>query len=415
MRYAWAGLIAAGACCLPATAMAQTDQSVPPGVGAADRLRPAFDPVGARIGGVFVFPQLDVTSSVTDNVLATKEDRKSDLILVTRPSVTVRSDWSRHRLVAEAFVSQSLHARLGNEDATQYGASVDGTYDLSRRTAVRVVGEAQHLVLDRTAYNNVVTAREPIEYERYTGSIGVDQEFNRLAISAGIGASRADFSDATSYAGLPIDQDFRDFTQTLFTGGARYRFGAGPSLIARVQFDRNEYDESPPGLNRDSKGMKVEGGVAFDLSSLLYGEVRVGYINRKYANPLFENASGVSFGANMLWNVTPLTSLRFRADRSFQESRSGVAAANLVTQGEAGVDHELLRYVILTASMRYAVIDPLGDLSSSREYGAALRARYLVDRRVQLNASYQFNKRAGTTLNQPFAVSVLSLGIRYTL
>lgn len=414
MRYAFTGLMMAGAF-LPAAAMAQSDQSVPPGVGAADRLRPEYDPIGARVGGMYVFPRIDATLSATDNALATANDRKSDIFVVARPSVALQSDWSRHRLVAEAHASRSVHARLSREDVTQYGASFDGTYDISRATGVRLIGEAEHLTLDRTAYNNLVNARSPIEYDRYAGSIGIDQSFNRLSVSMTSSVLRLDFSDATAYDGVAIDQDFRDFTQIAVIGSARYRFGSGPSLIARVQADRNDYDVNPVGLERNSNGIKVEGGMAFDLSSLLYGEVRAGYIRRTYENSLFPNASGLSFGANLLWNVTPLTSLRFRADRSFQESRSGVAAANLYTQGEIGVDHELLRYVILTASARYAHIEPLGDLGISREYGATLRARYLVNRRMQVNADYRFTKRTGETLNQPFATSVVSLGLRYTL
>ncbi|QCI79570.1 hypothetical protein E6W36_08535 [Hankyongella ginsenosidimutans] len=53
-------------------------QTIPEGVGSADRPRPEYAPVGVRLGSFFLYPSLAVDASYTDNVFAEAEDKSSD-------------------------------------------------------------------------------------------------------------------------------------------------------------------------------------------------------------------------------------------------------------------------------------------------------------------------------------------------
>jgi hypothetical protein len=151
-----------------------------------------------------------------------------------------------------------------------------------------------------------------------------------------------------------------------------------------------------------------------DLTGLLYGEARVGYMKRDYSDPGYRDTSGLSFGVDLLWNVTPLTSIRFGADRAIEESSSTIAAGNRRTQFDLSLDHELLRNLILGGAVGYARIEPLGPIPSSSAYLGRLDARYLVSRRVSLRGGYLFTKRTSASIDRRFEENRLSGGVTLT-
>ncbi|MEJ2459993.1 MAG: outer membrane beta-barrel protein [Novosphingobium sp.] len=180
-------------------------------------------------------------------------------------------------------------------------------------------------------------------------------------------------------------------------------------VIVRGVADKTNYTLSPndplqpTALNRDSKGLRVEGGFRFDITSLLYGEVRAGYFQRNYADPTLEDTSGLSFGADLLWNVTPLTTLKVGADRRVDEAASTTIAGNRTTQFDASVDHELLRNLILSGDFMYRRIAPLGPLRASDEFYARAGARILLNRQLSIRASYRYAKRNSNVAARAFS------------
>ncbi|WP_375401963.1 outer membrane beta-barrel protein [uncultured Sphingomonas sp.] len=381
-------------------------QALIQGQGVADRARPDYDQRGARFGSYVLFPSVTLTAEATNNYLASNTNRRSDAYLVIAPELFVRGDFARTRVEGRAFATQALHANLPGENVGQYGASASGAFEPNRDWQLRTDVSAAHYVESRSSLGAFQDAREPVSYDVLHAGVGVTRRFVDLSVSANAALDDRNFGDASLRDRTPIDQDFRDVRLTTLGGTVQYDLRNGIALIANAQYDSEDYNDQTaapgliapgvidPGLNRDSSGFNILGGVSLELTSLVFGTVQVGYLKRSYDDPQFRDFSGLSYNADLLWNVTPLTSARFRASRSVQGTSSPFIAGNTRSDFRATVDHELYRYVILTGDVGYGRFRPNGVGIGGDEYYAGARARYLIDRRYSVSGGVRYSGRS---------------------
>lgn len=398
-------------------------QAVVPGnVGVAQRARPDYDPIGGRIGAFVLYPSLLIATDYSDNLYATETNKVDDAELVLRPSVRVASDWARHRLEVNGYYQRSFHATRTTENNSQAQARVNGGLDISRRSHLDVSMSFGRLTESRTDINSTSAARSPVTLDSFDSRLTYRQLFSRMNIVATGGVARFSYNDVFAFDGTLIDQSFRN--GKIADGGVTvgYEFANGLSVIGRFQADRLTYDVKTAGtgaaiipFDRDSTGTRLEAGVSLDFTRLLSGTIRAGVLRRDNDNPLFLDANGVSFGADLLYNVTPLTSVRLVADRTIEPGGSPLTSGNLRAQGTLMVDHELRRWLILSASVRYARLNPQGgNFEGSNELEGALGARYLLNRRWQARAEYRYFTRSEGVF-QPFTTNTLMAQLQFSL
>ncbi len=380
-------------------------QSVPANVGVADRTRSEYDPVGARLGSFILLPRVETSVAYDDNIYAARADKVSDEILTITPAARLSSQWQRNRLDINALYSRNFYASRGSESNSNYQVDAAGILDVSRQTQVRLQALAGRFIESRTDINSFSAIASPTRFTRVSGRAGLDHQFNTLAVSAEAGVQKLSYSDTRLIDNTVFDQSFRDNVLTDGTLRLRYGLRTGTAFVVQVSADKLHYNNAPPPVlgavaNRDTSGYRVEGGLILELSSLIYGDVRIGYLHRNTADPTIKNVSGLSFAANVLWNVTPLTSVRLIANRSVEDSVSRIVAGNLRSQGTLTVDHELLRNVLLNASVRYANISPIGPVSDSQELEFRAGATYYLNRRFGLRASYRLYDRSSKVFQE---------------
>jgi len=377
-------------------------QEIPPNVGVADRGRPAFDAIGIRAGSLLIYPSVTGRLEYDDNVLASATGERGDRIYYVEPEVRVRSDFARHAFDARAYYHRSFHDKLTTEDASEYGVVGRGVIDVMRRTRIRLGGSAERNAENRSSLASFSGSRTRVKFDRYAGALGVEQELGDFVLLGRGEYRRLRYMDTTDTLGNPIDLTFRNLKIRTATGQLSYRLRSGTTAFVRVQGEKRTYDLRPgdPGFDpftltdRSSKGLRAEAGLGVELTSLIYGNIRLGYLRQNYADPKLRDVSGLSYGADILWNVTPLTSFKLKAERRVDETSSQTTAGNLRSEFTAGVDHELLRNLILSAETRYARINPAGLSPKSREYEAKIGARYLMPNRfIELRAGYSYEKR----------------------
>lgn len=377
-------------------------QDVPPNVGVADRPRPAFDALGIRAGSVLVYPSVTGRVEYDDNVLASPAGKRGDTIFYLEPEVRLRSDFSRHAFDTRFYYGRSFHNKLGSEDNSQYGATGRGVVDVTRRTRIRVGGSYEHRAENRASLSSFTGSRTPVKYDRAAASLGLEQEVGDFVLLGRGEYRRLKYDDAVDPLGNPIDLEFRNLKMRIATGQLSYRLRSGTTAFVRVQGERRTYDLRPgdPGFDpftqtdRSSTGFRAEAGLGLELTRLIYGNIRAGYMRQNYKDIKLRDTSGLSYGADILWNVTPLTTFRLTAERSVDETSSQTTAGNLRSEFTAKVDHELLRYVILSGGIRYARINPAGLTPNSREYEGNLGVRYLMNRYMELRGGYSYEKRS---------------------
>lgn len=378
-------------------------QEIPSDVGIAERPRPDFEARGFKAGSVLFLPTVTGRVEYDDNVLASSTGKRGDRIYYVEPEVRIRSNLARHAFDVKAYYRRSFHARLDTEDASEYGVNGRGVIDVARRTRIRLSGSAERSAENRSSLASFSGSRTRVKYDRYAGSLGLEQEVGDFVLLGRGEYRRISYLDTTDPLGNPIDLSFRNLKIRTATGQVSYRLRSGTTAFVRVQGERRTYDLRPgdPGFDpftqtdRSSKGLRAEAGLGVELTSLVYGNVRLGYLLQDYADPTLRDVSGLSYGADLLWNMTSLTTFKLTAERRVDETSSQTTAGNLRSEFKAGVDHELLRNLILSAEGRYARINPAGLSPKSREYEARIGARYLMPNRyVELRAGYAFEKRS---------------------
>lgn len=367
----------------------------------ADRARPDYDALGTSLGGFTLFPSVQFSLDATDNYRATNTNRQGDAALTVQPALRLTSNWNRHRVDASTYYARSFHFDRGEENVDLYGGAASGTYDVSRRTSVRADLSAAHAAESRASLGSFRNSAEPVRYSNYRAGLAITQELAGVTLGGRVSAERINYNDALLTTGTIIDQDFRDVRVVTAGASAQYDLRNGIGLLASAQYDQNRYDFGPgdlgfdPTINVDrrSSGLRLQGGVSLELTKLVLGYVQVGYLTRRYRDPRLRDSNGLSFDADVLWNVTPLTSLRFRARRSFEETSSQLIAGNRRNDFSIRVDHELYRNVILNGDINYGHFSPDGPGFGGNEYGVGLGARYLVNRRMSFSAGVRHSRR----------------------
>lgn len=371
-------------------------QSVQPPPGPSERRRPEFDPVGGRIGSFMLFPRAEARLEYNDNVLANASGNDGDVLATVRADARLTSLWERHQAQLSGYLAQTVHADLTTEDRLEGGGRAEGALDLNRRARLNGYLGFDALAENRTNIASVTAARSPVRFTRLMGGIGYNHDLDPVVIGVDLFANRLDFQDAVTRTGEPLDQDFRDSTFVSGAVRAGVRVGPGLTAIVRANVDRFVHDvqaAGPLGFDRDSTGAEIEAGVGFELTSLIFGEARIGYLRRWSDDPRFQGASGLSYGLNVTWSVTPLTEVRLTGDRSVEEGGTLDTAGNIRSTATLRVEHELLRSLILDGEATLAQIDPLGPLPDATEYGLRLGATWLINRRLRLLGQYSFFRR----------------------
>lgn len=391
-----------------------------PGGGAppspSERVLREYEPVGGRIGSFFLFPAIETRIEYDDNILALPDNGAGDVELTLRGSAVLRSDWQRHALELDGYIQQTFHDRFKTEDVMEGGARLRGRFDVSRDTSARLVASLDSLAEDRANITSQAEAREPTRFRRTDAMLSVAHDFGRLQVIGDAEIMLLDFDDAVQPDGAVLDQDFRDASYVRGSLRGIYEFSPRFSGLLRGQIDRLTYTNgaSATTFDRDTSGYAIEAGAKVELTNLLFGELRAGVLHRNVDEPGAKGLTGLSFGANLTWNITPLTTLRFFADRQVEEGGSRLVSGNVRSQARVEAEHELLRNLILEGRAGFARIETVGMVDeSAEEYNLMAGATYKFDRNIRVFArADRFQRFADNDFFREFTRNRVSLGVR---
>lgn len=409
------------ALCLFLAASPVASQTVERGQAAADRPRPDYDPYGYNLSSFKIYPSVTTSTDASDNFRASNADRQGDVYLTIKPAIALASDWDRNRLVGNAYFDQSIHANLPQENTIQYGASVTGERDFTRDTQLRIALSAKHQVENRSGLGSFQGTITPIKYDIYHAQLSTSHAVNEIKFNGSLVIDYNNFHDVQDMSGLIVDQDFRDIRLLKASGNINYDFRSGIGVLFSVRFDAGNFPFGPGSagfdpnidLNRNYHSQAVLGGVSLELSSLIFGTIQVGYLNYEYTDPSLKDVQGFSYNADLLWNVTPLTSVRLQAARSVDPTSSTTNAGNTRNDLTIAVDHELFRNIIVLLDTRYTTYSPNGPGVGGREFATGLGARYLIDRHWSINGRVRYAQRMSADSRSEYHASYGDLSIKY--
>ncbi|MGI0016707.1 MAG: outer membrane beta-barrel protein, partial [Nitrososphaera sp.] len=266
-----------------------------------------------------------------------------------------------------------------------------------------------------------VSGSFPTEYDLYTMRGGYNHSFNRLSVRLEGTGTRYDYDDVPASGGSPIDQDQRDRTDAIGTLRAAYELTPGYSAFLLGSYINRSYDEErdQDGTQRSSDGYEVALGAELALTGVTTGELYVGYRSQFYDDPNLDTIDGVQGGASIYWNVTTLTTITGRVERTIEDttfrttSVDGTPAAGYFrTRYGFIVDHELLRNLLLQASLFGIQEDFSGIDRTDDSLLATVGATYLMNRYLDLSIGYGYRDRSSDVNPYSQNTATLTLNVK---
>lgn len=384
-------LVVGAAVLLAGTSTTVIAQELRRGASVLERPKPELDPLGVRAGSFLIFPKVELGTTYDDNVFATENNKEGDFLFQVLPTVTVQSDFSRHALRFSAGADVGRYADQTSENYIDYFFTGGGRFDVTGDSFL--VGDVSYRKLheDRGDPDSPTAASEPIEFARTNAELAYQQRFNRVTGRIGVGAENEDYDDVSSITGTTLNQDNRDKWAYSATGQVGYDLYPGYQPFLRFTYTRTEYDEGT--VKPDSDTYEAVVGTTLDLTNLLTGEIFVGYLSRSYDESQFKNFTGVAYGLKLDYAVTQLTSISGNVTRGVEEGFGAVPSPRDRTTFQVGVDHELLRNVVLSALAEYQMDDYQNTSQEEDFYLLQAGATYNLNRNFYLRGTYSYSTR----------------------
>ena len=371
------------------------------------------DPLGSIIGSFVVFPSLTLGSEYNTNIFATDKDEVDDVIFTISPTLSAGSDWGRHAVGFQGSATFLRYADNTSEDVTNYNLVTNGRVDISRDSnATAGLGVARHH--EERGSADDVNGEEPTEFTTISGQLGFSQRFNLLSFDLIGSARRLDYDDVDAAGGGQINNDDRDRDEYGTALQFNYDFLANGSAFVRGSYNLIKYDDTldDNGFDRDSQNYAAVTGISLDFTGLIFGDFFGGVMHEEPEDSQFSSTTTYSFGGNISWNVTPLTTANFAASRTFEETTVSGASTAQTTDLAASVDHELLPNVLLTSGLSYKLeeFEGTGRKDDTVVFNAG--GSYLMNRFVHLGLGYSYTQRFSDADGQDYKEHSIMLTMR---
>lgn len=373
-------------------------------VSVVDRVQAFNRSPGLRAGSFVVRPQLDIAAGYTSNVFALSDtdvegadpfEEAGAAFGFIRPSIAAVSDWGRHEIRFDAYAEAAGNERFDSESFVTAGAELRGLFEIDRASEFFGGISFDHLREGRQVNNTFLISEEPVQFDVARAEAGVRREFGRARASIRFDLADYDYDDVdlVPLAGIAqiADQDFRDHTSYRATAEAAYALTRDAALIVRGQLEQRDFDGLDfAGQDRDSEGYRIGVGAEFDLTSLVRGEITVGYFERTFEDVSFQTASGLGIDAGIEWFPQELTTVTLTGSRDVEESPFVNAGAVVREEITLQVDHELRRNLSVYAFGGLGQ-DEFQDLDRTFDtLRAGVGARYYINDHIAVGASYDY-------------------------
>jgi len=401
------GIVSFGAAILVLSGPEQVQSQDPdPNVPVTARPRPAYDALGIRAGGFLVHPGLTVSERYDDNIFA-EPDEEEDFITFVSPRIDVESNFTRHVLALGVGSDVAIFADNDDENYQDVFGDVFGRVDITRQSALSLSARGGRFHEARDDPEDVEEEEITI-FRQFGGTLSFSQTFNRLNFRVSQGVQRLDFDDAGAE-----NNDDRD--RVRYDTRLRSGIFISPRFNTFVEgrfnvIDRDE-EVDDAGFDRDEHGWGVVGGVEVDITAVLFGEAFVGFRQQRFDEDAFDNESGISAGADLTWNPTALTTLVLSGSADFEPTTQGSASSNFERNISLDVDHELLRNLLIGATVGFEQDDFEGLDRTDDTVFAGARITYLLNRNLSLRGDYEFSDRSSDRDDEEFTRNRFTLSI----
>ncbi len=379
-----------------------------------ERSRPEYEPQNVRLGSFILAPQIGVGYTFNDNIFSTPDREEQDFITRVRPVILLSSDWNSHLISAGVVYDAGIYKDFSEENFLDTTYTLSGRLDVVQDSYITggLLIQGKH---EDRASPDEVNGVEPTKYLLSTANLEFYRKVSRIMLKASIDARQFDYSTTEAGGGGEIDNGDRDRYEYQAQTRVAYEFKPGYQAFVDVSYNIREYVRDGAAELRNSDGYKVSAGTSVDLTGQTKGEVYAGYFLQDYENDNFEDASGVNYGAKVLWNVTRLTSVQFDANRTVSETTLSDASGFVTSLADVSVEHELRRNILLSTGFSYVLNEYEGLDRTDNIYSLSAGARYIITPNFTLNFDYNFQMRESDAVGRDFERNRVMLSLKAEL
>jgi hypothetical protein len=375
-----------------------------------------YAPLGIRAGAFDLFPAVEFSGGYNTNP-GESHDAKGAALLTVAPELKAQSNWSRHELKAELRGSYTGYSPDETPTLSRpyFNGKVDGRIDVTRDTRVDLGGRLL-VSTDNPGSPNLQAglAKLPI-FATFGGDAGIGQKFNRFDLSLKGDAERTVYQNSQLTDGTTASNDDRNFNQ--YGGKLRGGYELSPGVTPFVEFDADsrvhDLNTDFSGYQRDSKGLTGKAGTTFKLSSLLTGEIALGYTQRVYQDARLADTAGLIGDASLVWTASALTTVKFTGSSTVGESTIPGVSGTLYRDVGLQVDHAFRRWLIGSAKLGFGLDDYVGLSREDRRYSAGIGLTYKFNRAWQVKGEVREDWLRSNISGNDYNATTVLLGLRW--
>jgi hypothetical protein len=321
-------------------------------VSVMEREHPEYDPVPIDLGILELTPSMAIGTGYDDNLYAVNTPRIGDAYLHIVPRLKIVRPSPDLKLTLNGQVDLTRYASRITENQTNYRFDGSAHYVISNALTVDLSALHGRFAQERTDPDSPALVQRPIRFTISEATGAATYVFNRLRLRGVLDVENRNYRDGRDALGVVVVEDFRDRTTVTGTGIAEYALSPSISLFGVGSYNIRDYrTRIGPVPARDSQGYEVALGSSFELGAKIRGSLRAGYLKQNYRDPFFADIGGVLVRGDVEYFLTPLVTLTGTIDRRVNETGILGAAGYLSTTATLRADYELLRNLILSASV----------------------------------------------------------------
>ena len=361
-----------------------------------ERFRSIHRAEGVPVGAMRLYPRLGLGLAWSDNVFANNTLESSDWASKLLTEVRLESISSYYSAEIGGRAEIARFDQFSSNDSEDIRFWISGDKDF-RSSNLALDADLADLAEPRTSVDAAGAAVELTRYQRidlegaYTYSPGrwiarLDSTYRNF-----------DYEDTETLTGTV---DNGDRNRKILDFGIRFGYEMSElyGLFLEPRFTNVAYEQrvDSKGFERRSDGYEIRLGTSLNYSGVITGELFVGYLDRAFDDIAFGNVQGPSFGGEINWEVTRLTTVSLGASRTTDATTLAGASTTLNTRFILGVDHEFRRNLVLQLDLEAANEEFEGILREDDILRLGLKAEYRVNPRLWLQAGYRYRERRPT-------------------
>ncbi|MFV1982865.1 MAG: outer membrane beta-barrel protein [Thiohalomonadales bacterium] len=356
------------------------------------RQHPELDPLGIRIGGLFLLPRLLIGVEHNDNIFAVNSGKRSDTITLIEPIIELVSNWNIHSLGLKLDYVAARYADSGDENYDDYSVELQGRVDISTNNYFNGTTKYEQLHEARTSPDDINGIR-PTKYTETNilASFTHKSERKLFLVDGTITALDYDKTQTTTDV---INNDDRDRVKSVVNIQLGYFANSRSQIFIRTGVNAIKYDQEidNEGFNKKSHGYDLVIGTVL-LSGVIDTNFYIGYLTQFYKDGRYDDIGENTFGGELAWNPSGLTTITGRINRQIDETTFEYSSSSLVTDYELAIDHELRRYLILHGAILQQQLDYKGIIREDDVFNANVSVIYKLNRKINIGFDYNYQDR----------------------